>query len=372
MLEFPPRIPGVGAGRIIFSPITRLPGGADYIGFVLVMLVNPDVRINALVAWATSVKQGLLSAIILLTTPETEPYARILERMLEKELLAPLEILVEKYIIPGTYDRDEARYSYFFNFFNDYLAGVIDRTIIDLTTGPNDLGLQFHKAASNAGAENFQTIEVLKTLINVPPFDRLREGVDYEIRHVSKVERNKSESPNGDQQRRLAITKFSDSVIETKNTNTGLAISSQKARVFVSYSHKDRRWLLELQTMLKPLVHNGAIDLWDDTKIQPGAMWEQEIGEALTSSKVAVLLVSANFLASDFITQNELPLLLRMAQAEGTTIFWIYVSSCLYKQTEIVRYQAAHDVSRPLDRMTKANRQAVLSEICALIKNRLH
>lgn len=143
---------------------------------------------------------------------------------------------------------------------------------------------------------------------------------------------------------------------------------ARRARVFISYSHKDRKWLSELQIMLKPLMRNGIIELWDDTKIEPGVIWREEIKRALVSSEVAVLLVSANYLASDFIANHELSPLLHAAQNAGTTIFWIYVSSCLYEQSEIVEYQAAYDTTRPLDRMTKANRQAVLSEICTRIK----
>jgi hypothetical protein len=143
---------------------------------------------------------------------------------------------------------------------------------------------------------------------------------------------------------------------------------TERTGVFVSYSHKDKKWLTELQTMLKPLMRTGAIDLWDDTKIEPGAIWKDEIKKALDSSKVALLLVSANFLASDFIAKNELPPLIKAAKEEGVIVFWIYVSACMYQATEIANYQAAHEIKRPLDQLSKPNRQAVLSEVCARIK----
>jgi hypothetical protein len=136
-------------------------------------------------------------------------------------------------------------------------------------------------------------------------------------------------------------------------------------KIFVSYSHKDARLVEEFQTMLAPALQKGLVDLWVDTKIPPGAKWQEEIEKGLASAKIAVLLVSQNFLASRFITENELPPLLSAAQKDGVIIFWIYLSSCLYEQTEVASYQAAHDVSRPLDRLPKAQRQAVLSETCA-------
>jgi hypothetical protein len=137
-----------------------------------------------------------------------------------------------------------------------------------------------------------------------------------------------------------------------------------RKRIFVSYSHKDTRLFEEFKTMLAPAIRSGLVDLWDDQKISPGANWKKEIQEALASASVAVLLVSQNFLASHFITEKELPPLLKAAGEEGVTIFWIYLSSCLVKQTEIASYQAAHDTSRPLDRLPKSQRQAVLSEVC--------
>lgn len=84
--------------------------------------------------------------------------------------------------------------------------------------------------------------------------------------------------------------------------------SSDQRKVFVSYSHRDAKWLRRLQVHLKPLEQEDIIDLWADTKIPPGAVWQDKIQEALDTANVALVLVSADFLASDFIKKHELPI----------------------------------------------------------------
>jgi hypothetical protein len=139
-------------------------------------------------------------------------------------------------------------------------------------------------------------------------------------------------------------------------------------QVFISYSRKDKKWLDRLQTTLKPLTREGKIKVWADTQIEAGNKWREEISKALATAKVAVLLVTQNFLASDFIASNELPPFLKAAKKDGLVILWIAVSSSMFKETEIEQYNAVNDPSRPLDGLTTAKQNKELTRIGDEIK----
>ncbi|NEO33259.1 MAG: formylglycine-generating enzyme family protein [Symploca sp. SIO3C6] len=79
-------------------------------------------------------------------------------------------------------------------------------------------------------------------------------------------------------------------------------------------------------------------------------------------------MVSSRFLASEFIAEHELPPLLKAAETEGLEIIWIYLSYCLYEETEIKAFQAAHNLSQPLDSLTFSEQNKALRDICRVIK----
>lgn len=77
-------------------------------------------------------------------------------------------------------------------------------------------------------------------------------------------------------------------------------------QVFFSYSHKDEDLRNELDTHLSTLKRQGLIEAWHDRQIQAGAEWASEIEGNLNVADVILLLVSANFIASDFCWGQEL------------------------------------------------------------------
>ena len=143
---------------------------------------------------------------------------------------------------------------------------------------------------------------------------------------------------------------------------------AQRHQLFISYSHRDRAWVERLRTMIAPLVRDFGLKLWDDSQIPPGAKWKEEIEKALASAKVALLLVSDDFIASEFVTNQELPPLLQAAEQEGLTILWVKLWPCLVEYTPIAVYQAVIDPSQPLARMSDVDQREALLRIAKEIR----
>ena len=136
--------------------------------------------------------------------------------------------------------------------------------------------------------------------------------------------------------------------------------------VFISYSHRDRDWLERLGIFLKPYTRQN-LRIWADPYIKVGDKWRRDISAALSRTCVAVLLVSPDFLASDFIYDEELPPLLRDADDGSITLFPIPISDSGHEATPLAQYQFAHSPDDPLDRMRRPKRNSVLVGIAKQI-----
>ena len=71
-------------------------------------------------------------------------------------------------------------------------------------------------------------------------------------------------------------------------------------KIFFCYAHEDEAQLNTLKTHLKPLQQEGLIDVWYDRDINAGTEWEREISEQLKTAQIILLLVSPNFMGSDY------------------------------------------------------------------------
>jgi WD40 repeat protein len=89
--------------------------------------------------------------------------------------------------------------------------------------------------------------------------------------------------------------------------------SGEKARVafmpvkiFFCYAHEDEPYLNKLKAYLRPLQRQGLIDVWHDRDISAGTEWEREISERLNEAKIIQLLVSPDFMNSDYCYSVEM------------------------------------------------------------------
>lgn len=105
---------------------------------------------------------------------------------------------------------------------------------------------------------------------------------------------------------------------------------AQPFRLFVSYAHKNDEDIKDrLLVHLDPSVGSGLIELWEDRAILVGAKWRDEIGKAMDWADGAIFLVSADFLASDFCKNVEVPTFLqRYQEDEHVLLIYVLVNHC--------------------------------------------
>ena len=84
------------------------------------------------------------------------------------------------------------------------------------------------------------------------------------------------------------------------------AMAPPALRVFLSYSHKDEYLRQQLETRLKLLQRQGVIVSWHDRLIGAGQEWKEQISRNLEQADIILLLVSADFIASDYCYDVEM------------------------------------------------------------------
>lgn len=157
--------------------------------------------------------------------------------------------------------------------------------------------------------------------------------------------------------------------------------------VFISYAHEDnespdvsKRWLDRLLQHLQPLIPQDQIRPWSDTQLEAGELWDGSIKTQLQNAKAAVLLLSPAFLASKYIRNSELPVLLMNAKKEGRPVIPVVVRPCLmetkFKYPDPVHgpdelplsvFQSANPPSKPLNAMQEHEQDTVLLSVARRI-----
>jgi hypothetical protein len=133
-------------------------------------------------------------------------------------------------------------------------------------------------------------------------------------------------------------------------------------KIFISYSHKDEAWKDRLLRYLNVLLRSN-FDFWT-SGLPDGAMVE----EAIRQADLAVLLISPDYLASDFIRDKELPALLERRHKEGLAIVPIALRPSAWSTIpEITELHFGNDPTVPLEFLSEADIDRTLSDIALRI-----
>src|SRR5689334_11708181 len=140
-------------------------------------------------------------------------------------------------------------------------------------------------------------------------------------------------------------------------------------QVFVSHAHEDRPHLARIRDHVRPLVREDQIDFWDDSRIEPGALYREAIEKRIATADVHLLLISADFFASDFIATVELPLIVKQARA-GVRLLIVYVRPVeVGVMGSLEAFQGVNAPDAPLSGMDDGRREAVYARVAAALRD---
>lgn len=116
--------------------------------------------------------------------------------------------------------------------------------------------------------------------------------------------------------------------------------ANQPIEVFFSYSHKDELLRDELSKHLSILKRNGVISEWHDRRIPPGTEWKEALDARVNRAQIILLLVSSDFLASDYCYKTEMDCAMERHDKGEAIVIPIILRKCDWKDSRFEKLQA--------------------------------
>jgi hypothetical protein len=145
------------------------------------------------------------------------------------------------------------------------------------------------------------------------------------------------------------------------------ASNTTELRAFISYSHKDIEWRVSLETHLCGLRRQGLLTCWSDREICPGQDWADEIDANLENANIILLLISADFVASDYCWDIEMRRAIELHDEGKATVVPVIVRAVDgWEATPMGRFQALPERGIPLAELPDRDRG--LADIASAIR----
>lgn|SRR5690242_12573647 len=119
-------------------------------------------------------------------------------------------------------------------------------------------------------------------------------------------------------------------------------------KLFYCYSHKDEASREKLEAHLKILERQGYLKGWRDRDIEAGGEWATEIDKSLNDADIILLLVSANFLASDYSYGIEMARAMQRQEAGEARVIPVILRPCLWHNAPFGKLQALPKDGKPI------------------------
>jgi hypothetical protein len=164
----------------------------------------------------------------------------------------------------------------------------------------------------------------------------------------------------------IVVTIVIFTVIMLAIRNAFLREGSMAFEVFISYSHKDRKFRDELATHLSNLRNQGVISDWYDGDIPPGTEWKTQIMDHLKTAQVILLLISADFMASNFCYGIELKESIARHDANQARVLPVVLRPTDWEGAPFAKLQMLPSDARPISAWS--SRDAAFLDVIAGIK----
>jgi hypothetical protein len=142
----------------------------------------------------------------------------------------------------------------------------------------------------------------------------------------------------------------------------------QAIKVFYSYAHEDKALRDELEKHLMALKRQGLIEQWHDRDISAGKDWEHEIDTNLNKAHIILLLISKNFIHSDYCYGIELSRAIQRCEANEATIISILLRPCDWEELSFSKYQVLPKNEHPISSRYWHNHDEAFLEVAKGIR----
>ena len=120
-------------------------------------------------------------------------------------------------------------------------------------------------------------------------------------------------------------------------------------KLFFSYSHKDEDLRDELAKHLSILKRQGVLEAWHDRNIDAGAEWANKIDEHMNEAQIILLLISSDFMASDYCYDIEMKRAMERHDAKEAVVIPVILRSCVWQGAPFGKLQGLPKDMKPVD-----------------------